>query len=76
MIAQTICEEEQFEKIIFIPSLNPPHKTKRIISPVNLRVEMLKSAIESNLHFEISEIEIQRGGTSFTIDTIQSYKKE
>ena len=76
LIAQTICEEEQFEKIIFIPSLNPPHKTKRIISPVNLRVEMLKSAIESNPHFEISEIEIQRGGTSFTIDTIQSYKKE
>ena len=76
LIAQTICEEEQFEKIIFIPSLNPPHKTKRIISPVNLRVEMLKSAIKSNPHFEISEIEIQRGGTSFTIDTIQSYKKE
>ena len=76
LIAQTICEEEQFEKIIFIPSLNPPHKTKRIISPVNLRVEMLKSAIESNPHFEISKIEIQRGGTSFTIDTIQSYKKE
>ncbi len=76
LIAQTICEEEQFEKIIFIPSLNPPHKTKRIISPVNLRVKMLKSAIESNPHFEISEIEIQRGGTSFTIDTIQSYKKE
>ena len=76
LIAQTICEEEQFEKVIFIPSLNPPHKTKRIISPVNLRVEMLKSAIDSNPHFEISEIEIQRGGTSFTLDTIQSYKKE
>ena len=76
LIAQTICEAEEFDKIIFVPALNNPHKLKGITSSIDNRLKMLESAVEGNPHFEISDIEIQRGGVSYSIDTIRFIKEE
>jgi nicotinate-nucleotide adenylyltransferase len=76
LIAQTVCEAENFDRIIFIPALKPPHKNQKIITPVNLRLEMLESAVLDNPRFEISQMEIQRGGTSYSLDTIKQFKTE
>jgi nicotinate-nucleotide adenylyltransferase len=73
LIAQTIFEEENFDKILFIPAYNPPHKGN--ITPIKNRLEMLKIAIEGNPNFEISDLEIKRKGISYTIDTILALKK-
>ncbi|RMF10109.1 MAG: nicotinate-nucleotide adenylyltransferase [Candidatus Neomarinimicrobiota bacterium] len=75
LIAQTICEAENFDKIIFVPALIPPHKRSNKVTPVDLRLQMLQSALASNPKFEISEIEIRRGGVSFSIDTILEIKQ-
>ena len=37
---------------------------------------MLKLAIEGNPNFEISDLEIHRGGISYTIDTLEEYEKQ
>ncbi len=74
LIAQTVCEAENFDKIIFIPAYQPPHKTE--ITPVEDRLKMLKIAVKGNPNFEISDIEIKRGGVSYTIDTVKAVKKE
>lgn len=74
LIAQTVCEAENFDKIIFIPAYQPPHKTE--ITPVDDRLKMLKIAVKGNPNFEISDIEIKRGGVSYTIDTVKGVKKE
>jgi nicotinate-nucleotide adenylyltransferase len=71
-IAQTVCEEENFDKILFIPAYNPPHKIEN--TPIKNRLEMLEIAVKGNPNFEISDVEIKRGGISYTIDTIQSIK--
>tara|TARA_B100000959_G_scaffold92031_2_gene97753 strand:+ start:1209 stop:1793 length:585 start_codon:yes stop_codon:yes gene_type:complete len=76
LIAQTVCESEDFDKIIFIPAFNPPNKDLDNITPVSLRLEMLESAISDNPKFEISQMEIQRGGTSYSLDTISEFKYE
>tara|TARA_B100000003_G_scaffold197341_1_gene201216 strand:- start:1626 stop:2204 length:579 start_codon:yes stop_codon:yes gene_type:complete len=72
LIAQTICESENFDKIIFVPASNPPHKNCK--TSVNKRSEMLQIAIDENPNFEISKIEIDRGGISYSIDTIKEIK--
>ena len=72
LIAQTVCEAENFDKILFIPANKPPHKKN--ISGVNDRLAMLNLAIEGNPNFEISDIEIKRGGISYTIDTLSTMK--
>ena len=76
LIAQTVCEVENFDKIVFIPAFKPPNKSMKNITPVKLRLEMLESAVLDNPRFEISQIEIQRGGTSYSLDTINQCKTE
>ena len=72
LIAQTVCEAEKFDKILFMPANMPPHKKN--ISGVNDRLSMLKLAIEGNPNFEISDLEIERGGVSYTIDTLREIR--
>ena len=70
LIAQTVCEAECFDKILFMPANKPPHKKN--ISGVQDRLAMLNLAIEGNPNFEISDLELKRGGVSYTIDTLRS----
>lgn len=59
-----------FDKILFIPAYNPPHKTSNNVSPID-RFNMVKLAIEDIPHFDISDIEYQREGKSYTYLTIK-----
>ena len=72
LVAQTIFEAENFDKIVFIPTFKTPGKNN--ITHIKDRLAMLRMAVTSNPNFEISDLEIQRGGTSYTIDTIREYK--
>ena len=74
LIAQTVCEAEDFDKILFIPAFTSPHK--KSITPVEHRIEMVKTAIIDNPKFEYSNVDILRGGVSFTIDSIMDVKQK
>ena len=76
IVAQTIFEAEHFDKIVFIPAHIPPHKKGQKISSLELRLEMLKIAIKDNPNFEISDIEIKRGGISYSLETVRDYKEQ
>lgn len=76
IVAQTIFEAEYFDKIVFVPAHIPPHKKERKISSVALRLEMLKIATMDNPNFEISDIELKRGGISYSLETIHTYKEQ
>jgi nicotinate-nucleotide adenylyltransferase len=76
IVAQTIFEAEHFDKIVFVPAHIPPHKKEQKISSVALRLEMLKIATMDNPNFEISDIELKRGGISYSLETIHTYKEQ
>ncbi len=76
ILAQTIYEAEHFDQIVFVPAYKSPHKDRSTVSSVDLRKEMVKIAIQENPNFVMSEIEIDRGGVSYSIDTIIDYKKK
>lgn len=61
------------DKVIFIPSGNPPHKNNDIAESDH-RIAMVKLATNSNPFFEVSSIELKRIGKSYTIDTIKKIK--
>ncbi|MGI6119816.1 MAG: nicotinate-nucleotide adenylyltransferase [Desulfosporosinus sp.] len=58
-------------KVLFIPSGRPPHKNRSDISAAKLRFEMVKHAINDNPAFEISALELERKGPSYTVDTLR-----
>lgn len=73
MICEYIKEEMGLDKVIFIPTGNPPHK--EIDVSAEDRYQMVKLAIASNPDFEISDIETTRVKLSYTVDTIKELKK-
>lgn len=64
------------DKIIFIPSGVHPFKNNKNISESNKRIDMISLAIKSNKSFKTSPIEINRNGTTYTIDTIRELREE
>lgn len=73
MICEYIKEEMGLDKVIFIPTGNPPHK--KIGVSAEDRYEMVKLAISPNPDFEISDIETTRVKLSYTVDTIRELKE-
>jgi nicotinate-nucleotide adenylyltransferase len=59
------------ERVLLIPSHIPPHKHEDDIPSAVQRMEMVRLAVSSNSFFKASDIEIKRGGISYTIDTIE-----
>ncbi|HBM80058.1 MAG: nicotinate-nucleotide adenylyltransferase [Clostridiales bacterium] len=68
--AETVRERFNLDKVVFIPDGNPPHKDNRNISSCIQRYDMLQMAVVSDPYFDVSRIEIDRQGITYTIDTI------
>ncbi len=69
-VAEKAREEVSLDRVIFMPSANPPHKLKRRITPTENRIEMVQLAVANNPAFQASSLEVDRGGKSFTVDTL------
>ncbi|MDK2821025.1 MAG: nicotinate-nucleotide adenylyltransferase [Clostridia bacterium] len=61
------------EKVIFVPTGYPPHKKGCLITDAEYRYQMTVLATNSNPFFEVSRVEIDRPGYSYTIDTIDEF---
>ena len=75
LISEYIRINFPLDKIIFIPSGNPPHKDNNEIILPHHRLKMTMLATNSNPYFEVSCIEINRLGKSYTVETIDEFKR-
>lgn len=73
--AEEVRDRMKLEKVIFIPSFLPPHKNEEDMPSALQRQEMIRLAIKGNIHFTVSDIEIRRGGRSYTIDTVEALRQ-
>lgn len=64
------------EKVLFVVALLPPHKLDEDVTPVEHRLAMVRLGIASNPHFEISLVDVDRPGPSFTVDTISMLQEQ
>jgi nicotinate-nucleotide adenylyltransferase len=70
-LAEDVREEFSLGSVIFIPSRVPPHKEiEPGIDPAG-RFAMVERAIRGNPSFRCDDVEISRGGVSYTIDTVE-----
>lgn len=68
--AETAREQCDLHEVWFIPSFGPPLKTNEPGVSGQRRYEMVCGAIESNSAFRALDIELQRGGVSYSYDTV------
>lgn len=63
------------DRVVFVPSGHPPHKTGKPITSGWDRYVMTMMAVSDNPHFDVSDIEIKREGLSFAIDTVRQFRR-
>jgi nicotinate-nucleotide adenylyltransferase len=71
-LAECCWREARLDRVEFIPAARQPHKPHGPIAPAADRVAMLKLALEDRPEFGIETIEVDRGGVSYTIDTLRA----
>jgi nicotinate-nucleotide adenylyltransferase len=73
LVAKQVLDlRKDIDKVLFVPAFQ--HQWKLIIASPKDRIAMLQSFLESGM--EISDIEIKRGGISYSIDTVREIKKQ
>jgi len=75
IMAQMALDKFRLDRMVFIPCYLPPHKGSREIAPAKDRLAMLRLAVQGNPRFSISDIEIRRGGRSYSIDTVKELRE-
>lgn len=73
LVGQAALEELQLDRLFFIPAARSPFKPEQQPAPCELRLAMVRLALAGRIDCEVDDIEIQRGGTSFTIDTVRYF---
>jgi nicotinate-nucleotide adenylyltransferase len=64
----------KLDKLIFVPTYMPPHKTAETVIEAKHRLKMVTYAIEGNSAFEVSTIEVDAKKKSYSIDTLKGFK--
>lgn len=73
MVADEVRGLFSLDRVIFVSSSVPPHKeTEGILAPKH-RHRMLSLAVDGNPHFEVSPVELDRGGKSYSVDTVAHF---
>lgn len=75
MVAEAARQDCSLEKVLFIPAGSHPFKDDKYIADSIYRFEMTRLAIESNPYFDISDIEVERQGISYTVDTLKMLRQ-
>lgn len=75
-IAKVAQSAFSLDRVLFIPAADPPHKTLAGGVPFDVRCRMVELAIKGEATFELSTIEGERSGKSYSIDTIRAFNKQ
>ena len=70
IMAEIIRGAFELDRVLFIPSGNPPHKKNQTVTDAEHRYNMVCEALKGNPYFEKSRIEVDREGYTYTIDTL------
>jgi nicotinate-nucleotide adenylyltransferase len=60
--------------IYFVPAASPPHKALIRLAAAEHRLQMVRLATKGNRYFMVSDVEVKRGGSSFTVDTVRYFR--
>jgi len=74
-VARHVLAGLSLDRVLFIPSSSPPHKAAMEILPADHRLAMTRLALRDDPHFESSDIEIKRGGISYSVETVLELKR-
>lgn len=75
-IAEAACRQLGLARVMFVPARYPWLKGNRVITPSQHRVEMIKLAASTDPRYEVSRVDLEREGPSYTVDTLSDLRSE
>lgn len=72
--AEQLGEAAGLERVLFMPCSRSPHKRMHDPAPDSHRIAMVELAVAGHPAFEVSDLEIRRGGISYTVDTVRQLR--
>lgn len=76
LLAETAREQARLDALWFVPAASQPLKQSRALTAGATRVQMLELAIGGHEAFRISTVELDRGGVSYTVDTLAAIRAQ
>lgn len=76
LLADELREALALDEVRFVPARHPPHKPEHGLAPAEHRYAMTELAIRGNPHFTVSRVELNRPGASYTVDTLEHFRRE
>jgi len=75
LVAQAALEELELDRLFLIPAARSPFKPENQPASAEKRLQMLRLAFTGRTRCEVDDLEIKRGGVSYTIDTLRDYAR-
>ena len=75
ILARDALDQLGLDRVIFVPAAVSPHKLAVKPGPAEVRVEMLRAAIEGEQRFCLDTMELERPAPSYTVDTIEALRR-
>ncbi|WP_294440626.1 nicotinate-nucleotide adenylyltransferase, partial [uncultured Slackia sp.] len=72
--AEQVRETYGLDGVVFLPAGDPWMKRGRRLAPAEDRFAMVRLAVQDNPHFDVSRLEIDREGETYTVDTLRTLK--
>jgi nicotinate-nucleotide adenylyltransferase len=76
ILAECCREQLALDRVWFLPAATPPHKQQHDLVPGEQRAEMIELAIAGHSCFGVCRYELERGGVSYTVDTLARFHEE
>jgi nicotinate-nucleotide adenylyltransferase len=74
-IATRVRERLPLDRILFVPTGDPPHKPQDGLAPASRRLEMVRLAIASEPAFSVSDVEVRKATKSYSIETVLALRE-
>ena len=76
LLAEAAREQCRLDQVWLMPAAIPPHKPAERLTGVDARIEMLELAVAGDPAMIVSHIEAERGGVTYTVDTLSRLSAE
>ncbi len=73
IVAQDVLEQLDLDRLLLVPAGSPPHRDE--VFPARLRYELTRCLFAGLEGFEVSDIELEREGPSYTVDTLEALRE-
>ena len=76
VVAQDLADALELDRLLMVTAARPPHRPEAEPAPAELRYRMVEAAVGDHARLEVSRMELDRAGPSYTVDTLSALRAE